>query len=218
MCKITWPFTIFSLLCLQRSGCASTGAQTKGGEVAGHAQPLGQVDDQEIQQGLHHIWINYYETFSIFSIFKTFIKQASQLLHRCLQAAVSHSRVVCTHDQTRQMALLKYLIAQGQDFRGHIVCSFTCQAGSVWNALSNLSTEPQLYLISMSQQAGQDTTRPFIAPCTMWQIDSLRFRVGLQWLPLSQLLKKGAMGINCCCARQFLSSSCKKFFTCLLCA
>lgn len=66
------------------------------------------------------------------------------------------------------------------------------------------STELQLYLISMSQQAGQDTTRPFIVPCTMWQIDSLRFRVGLQWLPLSQLLKKGAMGINYCCARQFL--------------
>lgn len=69
--------------------------------------------------------------FSIFSIFEAFIKQAPQLLHRCLRAAVFHSRVVCTHDQTRQIELLKYLIAQGQDFRGHIVCSFTCQAGSV---------------------------------------------------------------------------------------
>lgn len=33
----------------QSSGCASRGAQAEGGEVAGHAQPLGQVDDQEIQ-------------------------------------------------------------------------------------------------------------------------------------------------------------------------
>lgn len=50
MCKLMkLMFPIFSLLCLQSSGCASTGPQAKGGEVAGHAQPLGQVDDQEIQ-------------------------------------------------------------------------------------------------------------------------------------------------------------------------
>lgn len=42
-------FLIFSPLCPQSSGSASRGAQAKGGEVAGHAQPLGQVDDQEIQ-------------------------------------------------------------------------------------------------------------------------------------------------------------------------
>lgn len=40
---------VLSVLCLQSSGCASRSAPAKRGEVAGHAQPLGQVDDQEIQ-------------------------------------------------------------------------------------------------------------------------------------------------------------------------
>lgn len=43
-----------SFPCPQSPGCASRGAQAKGGEVAGHAWPLGQMDDQEIQQGLLH--------------------------------------------------------------------------------------------------------------------------------------------------------------------
>lgn len=34
---------------VQSSGCATGGAQTEGGEVAGHAQPLGQMDEQKIQ-------------------------------------------------------------------------------------------------------------------------------------------------------------------------
>ncbi len=65
------------------------------------------------------------------------------------------------------MALLKYLIAQGRDFCGHIVCSFTCLAGSVWIALSKFSTEPQLHIISMSQQQGRTRPIPLSphAPC-----------------------------------------------------
>lgn len=49
--------------------------------------------------------------------------------------------------------------------------------------------------------AGQDTTHPIIAPCAMWQIDSLRFRVGLYWLPMRQPCNKGAVGRNYSCTQ-----------------
>lgn len=73
----------------------------------------------------------------------------------------------CTHDQTRQMELLKYLIAQGQDFYRHTVCSFACLAGFCVKRSQHFSTKLQLHLVSMSQQQGRTRPIPLSAhaPC-----------------------------------------------------
>ncbi len=70
--------------------------------------------------GLTQFWSSIVSIF-----FSSLIKWGS------FQAIFFSFLMFCTHDQTRQITLLKYLIAQGQHFCGHIVCSFTCQAGSV---------------------------------------------------------------------------------------
>lgn len=93
------------------------------------------------------------------------------------------------------MQLQKCSIAQRRDFCGHIICSFTCLAGSLWYALGD-STQRRNFtsFLRVSSRAGYNSSlyQP-INHVTNWQS---HIQGGAVFTSVRQLCNKGAVSIN----------------------